>query len=79
MRIYKFIFLRYSSNSKSYRLYDEENKKFILSQDVSFLEYSKYASTIDTQLSHFDKLISKKFYCESDNGLPHPKGGIPIL
>jgi hypothetical protein len=30
--------------SKAYRLYDEENKKFILSRDVVFLESDKDTS-----------------------------------
>ena len=33
----KCIFLGYSTTSKAYCLYDEENKKFVLSRDVIFL------------------------------------------
>ena len=37
----KCIFLGYSNTSKAYDLYDEANKKFVLSRDVIFLESSK--------------------------------------
>jgi hypothetical protein len=60
-------------------LYDEENKKFVVSRDVVFLEFSIDASTIDRQLNHLDIFSSKKFYCEWDNDIPHPEGGIHIL
>ena len=60
-------------------LYDEENKKFVVSRDVVFLEFDKDASTVDRQLNHLDKFPSKKFYYEWDNDLPHPEGGIQIL
>ena len=33
----KCIFLGYSNTSKAYRLYDEVNKKFVVSRDVIFL------------------------------------------
>ena len=72
----KCLFLGYSNTSRAYRLYDEENKKFIVSRDVVFLEFDKDASIVDRQLSHLDKFHSKKFYYESDNELPHPEGGI---
>ena len=75
----KCLFLGYSNTSRAYRLYDEENKKFIISKDVVSLEFDKDASTIDRQLSHLDKFRSKKFYYEWDNDLPHPEGGIQIL
>lgn len=77
VRSRKCIFLGYSTTSKAYRLYDEENKKFILSRDVIFLEYVKDASTIDRQLSHLNRFASKKFYYDSNNDLPHLEGGIP--
>jgi hypothetical protein len=75
----KCLFLGYSNTSRSYRLYDEENKKFVISRDVVFLEFAKDASTIDRQLNHLDRFSSKKFYYEWDNDLPHPEGGIHIL
>jgi len=37
----KCILLWYSNTSKAYRIYDEVNKKFVVSRDVFFLEYSK--------------------------------------
>ena len=75
----KCLFLGYSNTSRAYRLYDEENKKFIVSRDVVFLEFDKDASIVDRQLSHLDKFHSKNFYYEWDNELPHPEGGIHIL
>lgn len=76
---HKCLFWGYSTTSSAYRLYDEENKKFIISRDVVFLEFDKDASTVDRQLSHLDKFTSKKFYYERDNDLPHLEGGIHIL
>ena len=78
-RSHKCLFLGYSNTSRAYRLYDEENKKFVISRDVVFLEFAKDASTIDRQLNHLDRFSSKKFYYEWDNDLPHPEGGIHIL
>ena len=43
----KCLFLGYSNTSRAYRLYDEENKKFIVSRDVVFLEFDKDASIVD--------------------------------
>ena len=65
--------------SKAYRLYDEANKKFILSRDVIFLETYKDSLTVERQLNQIEKFVFQKFYYESDNILPHPEGGIPIL
>jgi hypothetical protein len=47
----KCIFLGYSNTSKAYRLYNEENKKFIVSRDVIFLEFDKDEITVDKQLA----------------------------
>ena len=44
---WKCIFLGYSNTSKAYRLYDEDNMKFIISRDVIILEFEKDALTID--------------------------------
>ena len=65
--------------SKAYRLYDEANKKFILSRDVIFLETDKDYLTVNRQLNQIEKFVPQKFYYESDNILPHPEGGIAIL
>lgn len=78
-RSHKCIFLGYSTTSKTYMLYDEENKKFILSRDVIFLESDKDNSTVDMQLAYLEKIASKKFYFEYDNDVPHIEGGVPIL
>jgi hypothetical protein len=40
-RSWKCIFFGYSNTTKGYHIYDETNKKFILSRDVIFLESSK--------------------------------------
>ena len=71
--------MRYSNTSKSYRLYDEYNRKFIVSRDVLFLEFEKYALTIDKQLAQLDRFHSKKIYHEMDNELPNLEGEIPVL
>ena len=65
--------------SKAYWLYDEENKKIILSSDVIFLKNDKYSLIVDRQLNQIENFVPQKFYYESDNKLPHPEGGIPIL
>lgn len=70
--------LGYSSTSKAYRMYDEENKKFILSRDVIFLKLDKGNSIVDRQRSHLEKFVSKKFYFEFDNYVPHTEGGFPF-
>ena len=48
--------------SKAYRLYDEENKKFILSVDVIFLEFDKDSLTVDRQLNQIEKIVPQEFY-----------------
>ena len=75
----KCIFLGYSTTSKAYRLYYEENEKFIPSRDVIFLEFDKDAHNIEKQHSHLDRFQSKRFYHEWDNELPTLEGGIPFL
>ena len=69
----------YFNTSKAYRLYDEDNMKFIVSRDVIFLEFEKDALTIDKQLAQLDRFHSKKIYHEMDNALPNLEGGIPVL
>jgi hypothetical protein len=78
-RSWKCIFLGYSNTTKGYHLYDEENKKFILSRDVIFLESSKNDKIVERQLDHLDKFTRVKRYHEFDNEIPHLEGGIPIL
>jgi len=44
---HKYIFLGYSNTSKEYCLYDEVNKKFVVSRDVIFLESSKAKNVVE--------------------------------
>ena len=78
-RSHKCLFLGYSNTSRAYQLYDEDNKKLIVSRDVVFLEFDKDAPIIDRQLSHLDKFTSSKFYYELENDFPHHEGGMPTL
>jgi len=58
-RIQKCIFLGYSNTTKGYRLYDETNKKFILSIDMIFLESTKEEETVERQIDHLDRFTCK--------------------
>jgi transposase InsO family protein len=78
-RSQKCIFLGYSNTTKAYHLYDEVNKKFILSRDVIFLESSKNDKIVERQLDHLDRFTHVKTYHEFDDEIPHLEGGIPIL
>jgi hypothetical protein len=78
VRIWKCIFLGYSNTTKGYRLYNETNKKFILSRDVIFLESSKKDETIERQLDHLDGFTRVKTYHECDDDIPHLEAGFPI-
>jgi adenylate kinase family enzyme len=78
-RSQKCIFFGYSNTTKRYRLYDEENKNFILSRDVIFLESTKKDKTVERQLDHLERFTRVKRYSEFDNKIPHPEGGILIL
>ena len=60
-------------------MYDQDNRNFIVSRDVIFLEFEKDALTIDKQLAHLDRFHSKKIYHEMDNELPNLEGGILVL
>ena len=75
----KCIFLGYSNTSKAYRLYDEVNKKFVISRDVIFLESSKSNNVVEQQLDRLDKFAKTKSFQEFDNQIPHLEEGIPIL
>jgi hypothetical protein len=61
------------------RLYDETNKKFILSKYVIFFESSKNDKIIERQLDHLDRLTRVNTYHEFDGEIPHLEGGIPTL
>ena len=75
----KCIFLGYSNTTKGYCLYNEENKKFILSRDVIFLESSKNEKTVERYLDHLGIFTCVKRYHEFDNEIPHLEGEISIL
>jgi len=75
----KCIFLEYSNTSKAYRLYDEVNKKFVVSRDVIFLESSKTDNVVERQLDRLDRFANAKIFQEFDNQIPHLEGGIPKL
>jgi len=75
----KCIFLRYSNTSKAYRLYDEVNKKFVVSKDVIFLESSKTDNVVERQLDRLDRFINEKSFQEFDNQILHLESGILIL
>jgi hypothetical protein len=49
-RSQKYIFLGYSNTTKGYHIYDEKNKKFILSRDAIFLESSKNDEIVERKL-----------------------------
>jgi len=56
----KCIFFRYSNTSKAYYLYDEVNKKFVVSRDVIFLESSKTDNVVERKLDLLDRFINAK-------------------
>jgi len=78
-RSHKCIFLGYSNTSKEHCLYDEVNKKFFVSRDVIFLEYSKADNIVERHLDRLDRFIHEKSFQEFDNHIPDLEGGILIL
>ena len=72
-------FLGYEENSKAYRLYDEVNKKFVISRDVIFLETNKNDQSIERQLDRLENYPHPKKYYENEYEIPNLEGGIPIL
>ena len=64
---------------KVYDLYDEENKKFIISRDLIFLESSKNDNVFERQLDRLDRFRHAMCFQEFDNDIPNLEGGIPIL
>ena len=66
-RSHKCIFLGYSNISKAYHLYDEVNKKFVVSRDVIFLESSKTDNVVERQLDCLDRFTNTKSFQEFDN------------
>ena len=73
------IFLGYSDTSKACRLYDEVNKKFVVSRDVVFLETNKNDKSIERQLDHLEKFSHLNTYYEFDNEIPNLEARISIL
>ena len=73
------IFLGYEEYSKAYHLYDEVNKKFVISRDVIFLETNKNDQSIERQLDHLENYPHPKTYSENEYEIPNLEGGIPIL
>jgi len=71
----KCIFLGYSNTSKAYCLYDEVNKKFVVSRDVIFLESSKTDNVVEWQPDHLDRFSNAKSFQEFDYQIPHLEGG----
>ena len=75
----KCIFLGYSNTSKAYRLYDEVNKKFVVSRYVTFLKSSITNNVVEQKLDHLDRFTHAKSFQEFDNEIPHLEGAFPIL
>ena len=71
----KCIFLGYEENSKAYRLYDEVNKKFVISRDDIFLETTKNDQSIERQLDRLEKYPHPKKYSENEYEIPNLEGG----
>ena len=71
----KCIFLVYSNTSKAYHLYDEVNKKFVVSRDVIFLESFKIDNVVEWQLDCLDRFAKAKSFQEFNNQIPHLEGG----
>ncbi len=57
----------YSNTPKAYHLYDEVNKKFVVSRDVIFLESSKTDNVVEWKFNHLDKFAKEKSFQEFDN------------
>ena len=63
----KCIFLGYSNTSKAYHLYDECNKKFVVSRDVIFLESSNTENVVEQKMDHSDIFGHANSFEEFDN------------
>ena len=73
------IFSGYSDTSKEYGLYDEVNKKFVVSRGVIFLETNKNDKSIKRQLDRLERFSHLKTNSEFDNEIPNIEGGVLIL
>jgi hypothetical protein len=70
----KHIFLGYSNTTKGYHLYNETNKKFILSKDEIYLESSKNDEKFERHLDHLER-TRVKTYREFDDEIQNIEGG----
>ena len=57
--------------SKAYHIYDEVNKKFIISRYVIFLESSNIDNVVEWKLNHLDGFEHAKYFQEFDSEIPH--------
>ena len=73
---FKCIFLGYSESSKAYRLYDEANKKLIITCDVAFCETSKNVEDIECQ--HLEELSKSSPWKETSCEILH-SGGTQLI
>jgi 5-methylcytosine-specific restriction endonuclease McrA len=71
----KCIFFGYSNTTKGYCLYNETNKKFILSRDVIFLESTKKDEIVERQLDHLDRILVERHILNSMMRFHILKGG----
>lgn len=55
----KCIFIKYATGVKSYRLYNPESKKIIISKDVVFDEYF-YSPVFNSQLLQASLMVHRK-------------------
>jgi hypothetical protein len=60
-------------------LYNEVNKKLILSRDVIFHKSTKKDKAVERHLDHLDIFTHVMTYHKLDNEIPHLEGGISIL
>ena len=76
-RVKKFVFLRIKRNMKSYKLWDPENKKIVLSKHVTFDEMSLLKSTVSQQVERM-KINDVSQRVEVDATPPTPVGSVSV-
>ena len=69
----------YSNTFKAYCLYDEVNKKFVVSRDVIFLETNINDKSIERKFESMERFSHLNTYYACDNEIPNLEGGISIL
>ena len=67
-------FLGVFRHFQGYILYDELNKKFVVSKDVIFLETNKNDKSIERHLDRLENCFHIKTYYEFDNEIPNLEG-----